>query len=196
MRQFFATLLAVAVAGAIAQSKTDSGSIYQGGVRNPFIDQIARQKGDIVLIVINEQSAASFAAATKATKGDSNSVSVDVLSGFLGRIFGPLSSSGSSSVAGQGDTSQSSKMVARMSAVVKEVFPNGTMLVEGSRSLVTNKETQTFILSGIIRPIDIQPDNSISSTKIAEAEIRMEGTGMIQDRQRKGILTQLLDWLF
>lgn len=196
MKHVFLAILAVAAAGCLAQSKTDAGTIYGPKIDNPFADRIARQKGDIVMIVINEQSAASFAAATKSVKGDSNTVSVDVFKGLLGRLFGPLSTSGSSQVQGQGDTSQTSKMSARMSAMVKEVLPNGTMIIEGSRALVTNKETQTFVLSGIIRMADISPDNTIDSTKIAEAEIKMEGSGMISDRQRKGILTQLLDWLF
>ena len=196
MKHVFLLALAVMASCVFGQSKTDAGTIYGPKIDNPFADRIARNKGDIVMIVINEQSAASFAAATKSVKGDSNSVSVDVFKGLLGRLFGPMSTGGKSQVQGQGDTSQTSRMSARMSAMVKEVLPNGTMVIEGSRALVTNKETQTFVLSGIIRVADIAPDNTIDSTKVAEAEIKMQGTGMISDRQRKGILTQLLDWLF
>jgi len=176
--------------------KSNAGSIYEGQVKNPYIDQVARAKGDIVLIVIDEQSASNFAANTQTAKGDSTSVSPNVLTGLLTQLFGPLSNSASSTTSGTGSTNQTAKMSATMSAIVKEVLPNGNMVIEGSRSLVTNKETQTFVLSGIIRSTDVTPQNTIASTKIAEAEIKMEGKGQVSERQRKGILTQILDWLF
>ncbi|MBX3113776.1 MAG: flagellar basal body L-ring protein FlgH [Fimbriimonadaceae bacterium] len=176
--------------------KSNAGSIYEGQVKNPYIDQVARAKGDIVLIVIDERSASNFAASTQTAKGDSTTVSPNILTGLLTQLFGPLSNSATSTTNGTGSTNQTAKMSATMSAIVKDVLPNGNMIIEGSRSLVTNKETQTFVLSGIIRATDITPQNTISSTKIAEAEIKMEGKGQVSERQRKGILTQILDWLF
>ncbi len=202
MKTLTILLMATLAAGAIAQpaqesgGKENTGSIYGSTAPNPFSDQIARGKGDIVLIEIDERSVATFAASTNSAKSDSTAVNPNVLTGFLTQLFGPLSNSASSTVSGQGDTSQNSRMSATMSAVVKDVLPNGTMIIEGSRSLVTNKETQTFVLSGMIRGVDITPRNTIPSSKIAEAEIRMEGKGQIQERQRKGILTTILDWLF
>ncbi|MCA0360309.1 MAG: flagellar basal body L-ring protein FlgH [Armatimonadetes bacterium] len=175
--------------------KENAGSIYTTSA-NPYIDRVARVKGDILLIVINERSTSNFTASTEATKDDSSQVSLDLVKGFLARLLGPLASAGSSTTAGDGSTTQSSRMATQMSVVVKEVLPNGTMIIEGTRTLVTNKETQTFVLSGIIRTADITPENTIDSSKIAEAEIRMEGKGLVSDRQRKGILTQVLDWLF
>lgn len=177
-------------------SKENAGSIYGGSVKNPFIDDVARGKGDVVMILIDEQSVSTFAASTTANKSDSTSVQPNILTGFLTQLFGPLSNGATSSTSGDGNTSQNSKMTAKMSAVVKDVLPNGTLVIEGRRSLVTNKETQTFVLSGLIRQRDIKPDNTIASTKIAEAEIKMEGKGQISQRQRKGVLTTILDWLF
>jgi flagellar L-ring protein precursor FlgH len=83
-----------------------------------------------------------------------------------------------------------------MSVIVREVTPSGQLVVEGTRSLVTNRETQTLVLSGIVRRDDIRADNTVLSTNLADAEIRMEGKGLIADRQRRGILTQIMDWLF
>ncbi|MDI9635163.1 flagellar basal body L-ring protein FlgH [Kamptonema cortianum] len=189
---------ALLAASVLAQTggKQDAGSIHQTTGGNAYIDRVARAKGDILMIVINEQSAASFAAATKSSKGDNNAVTLDIFKGLLGRLFGPLTNTGSSSTSGSGDTTRTSKMNAKMSAIVKEVLPNGTLIIEGSRTLITNKETQTLVLSGIIRASDITPENTIDSTKIAEAEIKMDGKGLVSERQRKGILTQILDWLF
>lgn len=176
--------------------KSNAGSIYEGQIKNPYIDQVARAKGDIVMIVIDERSAANFAANTQTSKGDATTVNPNILTGLLSQLFGPLSNSATSQTSGSGTTDQNARMSATMSAVVKDVLPNGNMIIEGSRTLVTNKETQTFVLSGMIRAVDITPQNTIPSTKIAEAEIKMEGKGQVSDRQRKGILTQILDWLF
>ena len=83
-----------------------------------------------------------------------------------------------------------------MSVLVKQVMPNGNLVVEGRRSLVTNKQTQTIVFSGIVRQTDIRPNNTVLSTDVAEAEVKMDGSGVISQRQRKGILTQIIDWLF
>jgi flagellar L-ring protein FlgH len=176
--------------------KSNPGSLYQQGTQNPFMDRVARRVGDIVTIVISEQSVSNFAAKTNATKSDSASFSPTFVVDIFNRLFRPFSASSNSSVKGDGDTSQTGSMSATMSAVVKEVQPNGNLVIEGTRTLVTNRQTQTFVLRGVIRPFDIKPDNTIQSSQIAEADIRMEGKGLIADRQRKGLLTTLLDWLF
>lgn len=197
MNKAWTFLVAVALATAVtAQSKDNVGSLYQQGATNPLLDNVARNVGDILLIEISETSVSTFAASTAANKGDASSVGVNVFNNFLSRIFGPLSANASSSVSGSGNTSYRSQMATRMSVVVKEVRPGGLMVVEGSRSLVTNKETQTFVLRGLVRQTDVRSDNTIDSAKIADAEIKLESEGMIGERQRKGILTRLLDWLF
>ncbi|MFM9872235.1 MAG: flagellar basal body L-ring protein FlgH [Fimbriimonadaceae bacterium] len=176
--------------------KQNAGSIYDGSFKNPYIDDVARAKGDVLLIMIDEQSVSTLSANTNTSKADSTEVSPNILTGFLTQLFGPLSNSSQSTTSGTGSTNQNSKMAAKMSAIVKEVLPNGTLIIEGRRALVTNKDTQTFVLSGVIRQRDIMPDNTIASSKIAEAEIKMEGKGQISERQRKGVLTTILDWLF
>lgn len=194
-------LLPLFAACAIAQvvDKSDQGSmgsLWSDEAPNPLLDRTARRVGDLITIVITEQSASSFKAGTSAKKSDDNSVAQKLFIGFLDRIFKPFSTNANSSNKGEGDTSQTGKMTARMSAVVKHVYPNGTMIIEGSRNLMTNKELQIIKLSGVIRRDDIRPDNTVSSDRIAEAEIRMEGKGLIADRQRRGLLTRILDWLF
>lgn len=183
---------------AIAQdSKSNPGSIYKQGDQNPMLDKVARNIGDLVLIEISEKSVSTFTASTSSTKsGDNNIASLLFDSFFKGIFGGDISTSGTSSNQGSGDTSYQSNMTTQMSAIVKQVFPNGYMLIEGTRTLVTNKETQTYVLSGIIRPVDITAKNTIDSSKIAEAQIRLESKGQIAERQRKGILSQILDWIF
>lgn len=175
---------------------TQTGSLWSNEVQNPLLDRTARNIGDIVTIVISENSVSTFKAGTSAKKDDSNNVAQKLFIGFLDRIFKPFATSASSSNKGEGDTNQAGKMSARMSAIVKKVFPNGSMIIEGTRNIMTNKEVQIIKLSGVIRRDDIRPDNTVKSENIAEAEIRMEGKGLIADRQRRGLLTRILDWLF
>lgn len=183
---------------AFAQSsdKQNAGSIYGSQTGNALSDNVARKVGDILTIIVKEESIASYSASTKADKSDKNGIGVDLFNNFLNGIFRPFTTSANSSNSGSGDTQYQSRMNSRLSVVVKEIIGNGNMVVEGTRTLLTNKETQTIVFSGIVRPLDIKPDNTVDSTKVAEANVKMAGKGTIQDRQRKGFLTQILDWLF
>ena len=115
---------------------------------------------------------------------------------LLDRLFRPISTGSNSSVSGDGKTSQSSSMAATLTVIVKQVLANGNLVIEGHRTLITNKQTQTFTLSGVVRQADIKPNNTIASSQIAEMDVKMDGSGLIADRQRKGILTRIIDWLF
>ncbi len=178
------------------EGKANPGSLFNSDSENPYLDRVARKEGDILMIEIVESSSSTFTATTNTSKSDGSTASVDILKGFFNRLFAPLSTSGSGSSAGSGDTSYKSKMTTEMSAVVKKVLPGGQMVIEGTRTLVTNKETQVYVLSGIVRQQDITSMNTIPSNRIAEAEIKLTAKGAVGDRQRKGILTQLVDWLF
>jgi flagellar L-ring protein precursor FlgH len=163
---------------------------------NPFLDRVARSEGDLLTILISESSSASLAAATSASKTDSNSVDPLRFFSWLTLVPQSLNTGAKSSNQGQGQTSQSGRLTARVTVTVKKVLDNGTMLIEGRRTVVINKETQTFLLSGLVRIDDVRQDNTVLSERIGEAEIRMEGKGLLNERQRRGILTKILDWLF
>ena len=80
--------------------------------------------------------------------------------------------------------------------MVKKVLPNGNLFVEGHRVILVNDEEQHFYLSGIIRPIDIDQNNIISSSKIAEAEIEFVGRGVMSDNQRQGWFSRFFSWIY
>jgi flagellar L-ring protein precursor FlgH len=80
--------------------------------------------------------------------------------------------------------------------VVKEVLPNGNLLIEGKRTISMNKQTQTFTMEGTVRRDDISIGNTILSNQIADLKLIADGKGLIADRQRQGILTKLLSWVF
>lgn len=199
MKTFFsAALAAMLTPGALAQSEKDADKVanpfYNVKFINPYMDRIARHEGDIVTVVINENSSSTYNASTTTTKTDTNSISnaIPLLQG----LFAAASTGANSSVAGAGTTSNSNVFTAEMSVIVKQVLPNGNLVIEGTRSVKTNKDTQTFKLTGIIRPDDIRSDNTVLSASINDAHIEVDGKGQIAERQRRGILTRILDWLF
>lgn len=201
--RFAAALAALSVLGLSADAQVidknyESGSLWSNQT-NPLIDRTARRVGDLITIIISEQSIASFSASTDLKKEDSSKVNTSFVGKFLSGLFRPLSSAStgaSSSNSGSGSTLQNGKLAARLTAVVKQVLPGGNLIIEGTRAVVVNKEIQTFKLSGVIRRDDVRPDNTVYSENIADADIRMEGKGAIYDRQRRGLLTRLLEWLF
>lgn len=197
----FAALTA-SVTGAYAQvidknlpENQTSGSLWQDG-NNPLLDRTARASGDLVTILISETSVANFSASTTANKSDNNSIGMTALNSLFGLLKTAPTTTATGTQSGAGNTTQNGTLRARLTAEVKAITPRGHLIIEGRRLLSINKEQQTFILNGIIRRDDIAADNTVLSENIAQADIRMEGKGTIADRQRKGLLTQVLDWLF
>jgi len=181
--------------GAQAQSADDPGSLWPQSYVNPILDRTARRVGDILTVVISENAVANFAATTATAKTDKTSIdqlNIPLLKG----LFGGLGTGTTSSTSGTGSTNQTSNLTTTLSATVKQVLPNGNLVIEGTRSVVVNKETQTFKLTGVVRVDDVRSDNTVLSESLADAHISMDGKGQVEDRQRQGIIQRLLNWLF
>ncbi|MDD5434003.1 MAG: flagellar basal body L-ring protein FlgH, partial [Nitrospira sp.] len=97
---------------------------------------------------------------------------------------------------GSGTTSRSSQLTAVMTAKVLDVLPNGNLVIDGKHEVSVNNETQIISISGIIRPEDIGPGNTILSTYIADAKITYSGSGVISDKQRVGWLVRVMDFIW
>lgn len=189
--------------GGRTNSEENFGSLTPVKYKPAFRTRTAITQGDIVTIIISEINQAQFQGGTQVTKQEQNNVgpnSVPLANWLKVGLLDTLLSGGSTNVNSQmntqGQTTAQGRFSARMAAVVKQVLPNGTLLVEGTRQVKINKEAQLLTLSGIIRQDDVRGDNTVLSENIANAEIKSEGVGLIYDRQRKGLLTRLLDWLF
>ena len=102
----------------------------------------------------------------------------------------------SSKFKGTGSTGRTERLVATVPAVVKKVLPNGNLFVEGHRVVLVNNEEQHFYISGVIRPIDIDGDNSVKSSLVADAEIEFTGRGVMSENQQKGWAQKYLGWLW
>ena len=195
------------------------GSLYAAGssFNDFFIDTKARNVGDIVTVKISESSKATNSADTKAGRTSSLEAGIDTLFGtedwyrdkVLDNIpsklpkpdpFGNPSVKGSmsSDFDGSGSTSRSGDLSAFITCRVTQVLRNGNLHIVGSREVLVNHETQMIILSGVIRPRDINDDNVILSTFVSDAKIAYSGSGIVNDRQRPGWLANLLNsvWPF
>jgi flagellar L-ring protein precursor FlgH len=194
MKSITVTALAALTVGAAAQSD-NPGSLWSDGLKNPFADRKAHAVGDVLTVIVSERSSASSTAATNSSKSDNTKIEAGV-GPILSAIIPGLETSLDSSMSGQGSTTRAGNLTARLTVIVREKLPNGNFVIEGTRHIQTNKETQKIIFTGIVRPDDILADNTVKSEYVAEANIRYDGKGTVGDRQRKGIISTLLDWLF
>lgn len=188
--------LAVSAQAQVIDKNDNPGTLFPKDYQNFLLDRTARRVGDIITILIDETSAASLSANTTLSKSDSNKVGLKTFVDFFDRLLKPIESSSSSSNSGKGSTDQTAKFSAKITGVVKEVRSNGVLVFEANKSMLINKELQTLKLTGMIRRDDITPENTVKSERVAEAQLNISGQGGIADRQRRGILTRILDWLF
>lgn len=196
MKRYFLLIILASVLAPMAGAQDENpGSLWSDQAQNPLLDRTARREGDLITVLVSESSTASFSAKTDASKADNSSVPAPSVP-FLWRILRGWLIQSDSSNSGSGSTTNTGQFTAKLTGIVKKVLPNGTMVIEATKAIKVNKETQVFRLSGVIRRDDISPENTIKSELIAEADIQLDGKGMIADRQRRGILTRLLDWLF
>lgn len=95
----------------------------------------------------------------------------------------------------RGQTRRTSTLETTVPCTVVAVLENGNVVIEGSRTVSINREDNTLLVSGVIRPRDISPENTISSDRLANAQIRLKGRGPLWNNQRRGLITRMLDWI-
>lgn len=154
--------------------------------------------GDIVTISVAEESTAQSAATTN-TKDDSQlevkgSPQIPILKNVVNQLTGKHEVK--NQWQGNGTTSRSGKLTGTITASVLEILPNGNLMIEGTRSIRVNRETQLMRVRGIARPEDIDANNTIKSNLLAEAEIKYDGKGAVGRTQRTGFITKIATWIF
>ncbi|WP_316199115.1 MULTISPECIES: flagellar basal body L-ring protein FlgH [unclassified Bradyrhizobium] len=177
-------------------------SLWRNGSRAFFKDQRAHQVGDLLTVTVNITDQANFANETQRSRtGKEDSGITDFIGSktitqankiLPGRI---LTEDSSSTSDGKGSIQRSESLTTSVAAVVTQVLPNGNLVVEGKQEIRVNYEIRELIVAGIVRPEDIQSDNTISSTKIAQARISYGGRGQITDIQQPRYGQQVMDVL-
>jgi flagellar L-ring protein precursor FlgH len=187
------------------QNQPTNGSLFNAkrSAVYLFADHRAMHKGDIVTVKISERADAKRGASTDLTNESDSRVNFDILYGLIKSATGAAGAAGaaadlfragrSSSYTGSGQTTRSEKLTATVPAIVNRVLPNGNLFIEGHRVVLVNNEEHHFYISGVVRPVDIQQDNSVESKLIADAEIEFTGRGVISDKQDSPWLHKGLD---
>jgi len=158
-----------------------------------YADHKARHVGDIVTIIIAESSRASKSASTQTSKKSGSNSSLSDLFG-LGNLPLKMGVDAESGYSGSGSTTRSGSMEANISASVKQMLPNGNLVLEGVRQVTVNDDVQVITVSGVVRPQDIRSDNTVLSVHVADAQIKYLGDG--PTAQRPGVLTRVLQTPF
>ncbi len=174
------------------------GSLYDAGGRFGDLarDQRAARVGDLVTVVVSDRASALSKGSTSSARKSDASASVAALGGPT-RVAGPLSAlaqlGGESKLDGAGETTRESALTTTLSAYVKDVMPNGNLLIEGAKDVMVNSERQKVIVRGVIRWADLSPSNRVASDRLAGLEIQIQGKGVVQDAiRRPNILYRIL----
>lgn len=178
-----------------APAPATSGTIYQPARGLSLFDDVkARRVGDTVTIRLAERTQASKSASTDAKKDSSIDTGTPTLLGGGVTLNGDeiLNNKWSTTqeFGGEGSSSQSNRLDGNITVTVAEVYPNGNLVIRGEKWLTLNQGEEYVQITGIVRPVDIGPDNSVPSFKVADARITYSGTGHLADANRPGLLAR------
>jgi flagellar L-ring protein FlgH len=176
-------------------------SLWRNGSRAFFKDQRAHQVGDIMTVKVKITDKAKYENETQRTRANKEDSGItDFIGSKLiknpatavlpGRI---LTADSSASSDGKGSIDRKEELLTNVATVVTQVLPNGNLVIEGRQEIRVNFEVRELIVAGIVRPEDIESDNTIDSTKIAQARIAYGGRGQITDVQQPRYGQQVLD---
>jgi len=177
-------------------------SLWRNGSRAFFKDQRAHQVGDILTVKVNITDKANIANETQRSRKNAEDSGID---NFFGKSKVPIMNSGvptriftadsTASSDGKGSVNRNETLTTNVAGVVMQVLPNGNLVIEGKQEIRVNYEIRELIVAGVVRPADIESDNTIDSSKIAEARIAYGGRGQITDVQQPRYGQQVLDVL-
>ncbi len=178
----------IAIAASLLGGAAPAADLYQpNNWSNLAVDRVARGIGDSITILIFENAVATNATGNGASRRSRHGGRV----GF-GRSFDQTAQlTLDNGFEGDSQTRRSGQMVAQISAVVDAVLPNGDLRISGTQILHINSERTTIAVRGRVRREDITTENSVLSSRLAEAEINYDGRGFVSRGAKPGIITRL-----
>lgn len=181
----------------------NTGSIYGNSMGvSLYEDQRARRVGDIITVVLEEETVSSKTSGTDLNKDDENEMSVSSLLGMQPKINVPglvnsrsditldSATSNSRKFAGEAKADQSNKLEGYITVTVADVLANGVLLVRGEKWITLAQGDEYIRIEGLVRTSDVSPDNSVMSNKIADARIAYGATGDFAAVNTKGWLSR------
>jgi flagellar L-ring protein FlgH len=198
----FALFATLVIFLSLLVSKAHGQSLWPaagGSNQSMFADRKAAAKGDILTIIIAESAVAQSSQNKTSTRESSLQ---DAITRFIypglgthkGQLPG-MAGGGSASYSGGGDVSNSQSLSARAAVSVIDVLPNGNLVIEGVRVVTFSGETQYVVLRGIVRRDDVNRDNSVISTNIANARVEFHAEGSLTEAQKRGWLAKVYEKL-
>jgi flagellar L-ring protein precursor FlgH len=184
-----------------------AGSLWSGRQANGLIaDARPTNVGDLVTISITESNKASELANTNVSRDSGVKVGINSLFGIslpmkafsdkTANVDTALEGTVGNVTNGQGKTERQSSFTSFLTARVIQVLPNQNLMIQGRRQMRINNETEVVMLTGIVRPQDIDRDNIVPSTKVAEARVTISGVGVVSDKQRVGWFQRIFDHVY
>lgn len=187
---------ATALVGGGMVARADSLYV-QGKTRSMFSDRKASAVGDVLTVVVTENTVAVQDGSSSGAR--SLDATANGGSGFFFNLLNVVpkaSLGGSTKDSGKGSTARSSRITSTITVRIAEVMPSGQFAIKGERVIRTNADTQTVRFTGVIRSEDIQPDNTIASGSVADARIEISGKGPIDRNVKPGFLARIFKFLF
>ena len=174
------------------------GAIYQPGTALLWLEDIkARRIGDMITVVLQEQTDAEKSADTGTTKSTSSEIADPIVFGNSPTHNGnPLfrnSLQSEHEFDGAADSSQSNSLKGSITVSVVDVLSNGNLVVQGEKWININQGEEYIRLRGIVRPRDIRADNTIASTRVANAHIQYSGEGILNETNSMGWLARFFN---
>jgi flagellar L-ring protein precursor FlgH len=176
--------------GRAASAATTPGSLWRSGASLADLarDPRASQVDDLITVEVSDKASAVTKGGTTSSRKSSAKSSVASIFGPT-RVGGALSNlanlSGDTQLQGQGETSRESVLTTTLSARITHVLPNGYLALEGVKDVMVNSERQVVTVRGVIRPMDLSPGNAVTSDRVAQLEVRVNGKGVVGDAVRR-----------
>ena len=190
---------------ASATEQASVNSLWQTGSKSLFGDLRARAIGDILKVRIQIQDQAQLDNKTERKRNNTDSIGAPSVFGLQNRIAGflpgkanaanLLETNSALNNSGEGTIDRQEKITTQVAAVVTDVMPNGNLVIYGSQEVRVNFEVRQVTLQGVVRPTDIDQDNMVDMSRIAEARVSYGGRGQITDVQQPRVGSQILDIL-
>ena len=169
-----------------------NGAIFQAGGGYAALHEgwRARRVGDPLTIVLVERTAASKSSTSKLDSGGGFGLTPPSTGSF--NLFNPtdVATSGNRNFNGSGTAGQANSLSGEVSVTVAEVYPNGTMLVQGQKRVTLNRGDEFVQIKGVVRTADVDRDNRVLSTRVADAQIAYTGKGDVARAGRQGWLSR------
>ncbi len=180
-------------------------SLWSDNQAGFFEDNRARRVGDILVVKIDESDQATRDDTTNLDRKGSNEFGAAASMGLVNALAAKipnadpaalLGTSSSQSFAGSGRIQRRGSLQATLPVRIRKVMPNSDLYIEGTKVVLIGNEEQHLYVSGIVRAADVSPDNSVLSSRIAEAEIEVTGRGDVSSQQRPGWASRFLSKLW